>query len=509
MRVLLFGVDGLTFRILDPLMERGLLPNFQSLQDAGVAGVLKSTVPPMTPPAWTSISTGLAPAKHGIYDFWDYEQTENGPHARVITYRKGGKAIWNILSEWGKRVVVANVPMTYPPEPVNGIMLSGYTAPDLLANVTYPTSFKEELLRAIPDYQIDLSPAISGGQIGNLLVETLKMTQRRIEMLRLLLSKPWDFFFIVFTGADRIQHLHWDETMAFHPQAMEYYQRLDDALGMALESLRAEDMLMVVSDHGFQGVHNKFYVHEYLYRLGLLRMRNKRDRRWVEFIDQVRGLAWAIGLRGRASWLRSQLWRFGVLGVTKEHLAVQMPDLDWPNTHAWIPSASGGIAGYADIFLEDTMSEEQIRELTTALQEIRNPTTGEPLVIEIHREDVFGNGPFAPGERHLILLSGENTTLLTNLGHRELWNTSDTSSGIHHPDGVLYLYGAGVKRGITLAPTHIYDVVPTILSYMGIPLPETLDGKIIEEAFEPSQALYASTESESVVKRKLRKLISG
>src|SRR5437588_6486029 len=187
MRVLLFGVDGLTFRILNPLMGRGQLPNFQRLRDNGVQGVLKSTTPPLTPPAWMSISTGLSPAKHGVYDFWEYEQTEKGPRAHVITHRKSGKAIWNILSEWGKQVVIANVPMTYPPEPVNGIMLSGYMAPDMKANVAYPASFKEELLQAIPDYQIDLNPAIAADQIGDPLVETLKMTCRRIAMFRLLL----------------------------------------------------------------------------------------------------------------------------------------------------------------------------------------------------------------------------------------------------------------------------------------------------------------------------------
>src|ERR1700730_13995910 len=113
MRVFLFGVDGLTFRILNPMMERGLLPNFQRLRERGVEGVLKSTTPPVTPPAWTSISTGLAPAKHGVFDFWEYEKTEHGPVAHVVTHRKGGKAIWNVLSDWGKRVIVANVPVTY------------------------------------------------------------------------------------------------------------------------------------------------------------------------------------------------------------------------------------------------------------------------------------------------------------------------------------------------------------------------------------------------------------
>jgi len=193
MRVFLFGVDGLTFRILHPMMERGLMPNFKKLSHEGVEGELKSTTPPVTPPARMSISTGLSPAKHGMFDFWRYERTQDGPSAHVMTHREGGKAIWNVLSEWGKRVIVANVPMTCPPEQVNGIMLSGYMAPDINASVTYPALFKEELLKAVPYYQIELDPAVEGGQLGDPLSETLRMARSRITMLNLLLGKPWDF----------------------------------------------------------------------------------------------------------------------------------------------------------------------------------------------------------------------------------------------------------------------------------------------------------------------------
>jgi predicted AlkP superfamily phosphohydrolase/phosphomutase len=505
MQVLLFGVDGLTFRVLNPLLERGLLPNFQRVRDGGVHGVLKSTIPPMTPPAWMSISTGLSPAKHGVYDFWEYEQTEQGPRAHVMTHRKGGKAIWNILSEWGKQVVVVNVPMTYPPEPINGIMLSGYMAPDMSANVTYPASFKQELLRVIPDYQIDHTPGITEAQI---LADTLQMTARRISMFRLLLSKPWDFCFITFVGADRIQHQYWDEIMAFHPQAVEYYRLLDEALGMALDVLNAEDMLMVVSDHGFQGARRKFYTQEYLYRRGLLKMRSSINRRRAEFLGSARELVLTLRLRKLARLSRSLLSHAAAMAISEELKEANVPELDWANTHAWLQSSSGGIAGYADIFLDETLTEENIRDLAASLQEIRDPETGQPLVIAMHREDAFGTGPFAPRERHLILLSGENITLPTQLGRKSLWETGDFSSGIHHPDGVLFLYGAKVKRGVTIAPSHVYDVVPTILSYMGLPLPGDLDGKSMEEAFE--QALSTGTRSEGsrLVGQKLKKLAS-
>src|SRR5947208_10017613 len=159
MRSVIFGVDGLTFRIINPLIERGELPNFKKLRDEGCEAILESKYPPLTPPAWTSLSTGLKPARHGVYDFWGYDERPEGGGTRQVhvqTRRRGGKAIWNILSEYGKQVLVVNVPMTYPPEAVNGIMISGYMTPSSETDFTYPTAFKRELYRVLPDYQIDL-----------------------------------------------------------------------------------------------------------------------------------------------------------------------------------------------------------------------------------------------------------------------------------------------------------------------------------------------------------------
>lgn len=512
MRVLLFGVDGLTFRILHPYMERGLLPNFQRIRAEGSQAILQSTTPPMTPPAWMSIATGLPPAGHGVYDFWEFERKEGVPVARVVTHRKGGKAIWNILSEWGKQVIVANVPLTYPPEPVNGIMVSGYMAPDMQSDVTYPMSFKEELLRVVPEYQIDLHPAVSGGQAGDVLAETVQMTRKRNEMLRLLLDKPWDFLFIGYTGADRIQHLRWDSIMNFHPQAVAYYQLVDDALGMVLAELRPEDLLMIVSDHGFQGVHHTFYLQEFLHRQGLLRMKNSNARRNTELMQLAKSMAKTI-LR-RFHLLRyyqraqRQLGSKGILATESEHHAVKLPDLDWSNARAALLSNSGALGGYADIFLDEMLTEEEINELQAALQAVCEPESGQPLLASVHREDVLGAGPYAPAERHLIVLPAENTLLSNKLGLKSLWETSNWSMGIHHPDGVLYLYGAQVKRGKMISPVHLFDIVPTILSRMDVPLPDNLAGTIMEEAFEQLPSEEPTLQENDIVKQKLKRLAS-
>src|SRR5947209_11580648 len=151
MRSVIFGVDGLTFRIVNPLIERGLMPNFKQLRDGGCEAVLESKYPPLTPPAWTSLSTGLKPARHGVYDYWIYadESKKRGVTrgVHVQTQRRAEKAIWNILSDYGKQVLVINVPATYPPETVNGIMVSGYLTPSTDVDFTYPPSFKQELFQ--------------------------------------------------------------------------------------------------------------------------------------------------------------------------------------------------------------------------------------------------------------------------------------------------------------------------------------------------------------------------
>ena len=200
------------------------------------------------------------------------------------------------------------------------------------------------------------------------------------------------------------------------------------------------------------------------------------------------------------------LRRAGVVSVEKEYHAARLPDLDWKRTAAWVPSSSGSMAGYADIFFADSLSEERINRLTQDLKAIRDPLTGQQLVREVYREDAFGKGEYAPGERHLVVLANDGFNLATDLGHASLWDTRDTATGIHQSDGVLYLYGAHVKKGVSIAPAHIYDVVPTILSHMGLPLSPELEGKVVAEAFEQPEAGPGLSEDGEVVLKKLKKL---
>src|SRR5947209_5309766 len=363
MRAVIFGVDGLTFRVIGPLIERGLLPNFKKLRERGCEAVLESKYPPLTPPAWTSLSTGLKPARHGVYDYWVYaDEPKHGVtrSVHVQTQRRGEKAIWNILSDYGKQVLVINIPATYPPETINGIMVSGYLTPSTGVDFTYPTSFKEELWRIAPTYQ--LKPNTPEYEKLKLKVAVrpmvdalLHMTEQRTRLImHMLKEKPWDFCYLAYIGADRLQHQLWEEAIALDSRTNEYYQMLDDALGQILTLLGPDDVLFLVSDHGFRGHSSYFDINEYLLNKGLLTLGTsvQAKRRSANRSSMLKHVANRLGLRSLARKVKRSLKAAGVW--EEEDINEERPlleDIDWDRTLAYVPSLSGLLGGYADIFL--------------------------------------------------------------------------------------------------------------------------------------------------------------
>ena len=529
MRTVIFGVDGLTFRVLHPLIQRGELPNFQKLSEEGCEAVLESKYPPLTPPAWTSLSTGLKPARHGVFDFWTYDEQQEADRPRqahVLTRRRGGKAIWNILSEYGKQVLVINVPATYPPEPVNGIMISGYMTPGTDVDFTYPTSFKEELFRIAPNYQIDLETNAyerlkTIGKVEPLAEAILRMTEERIKlMLHMLKEKPWDFCYLAFIGADRLQHPLWEEVSALHARTNDYFKMIDDALGQVLALLGPHDRLFVVSDHGFGGHNTYFDINEYLYSKGLLTpgASFEDSRRKSGRATRFRQAVTRLGLRSLARKVKRFLKTMGMWVPPNFEAGLDRPalaDIDWEKTLAFVPSFSGFPSGYADIFLSPDMKEEQIAELRADLIRQVDPKNGKPLIDAIYSTEVYGEGPFAPREPHLLLLPNDGITFRVELGNQRLWEDLGKSFGSHHKDGVLYAYGDSFKRGFKAPNAEIYDLVPTLLRSMDLPLPHTFDGRVLDELFveqvPEKQAVQAigphQSAEDGLARRKLKKLL--
>jgi predicted AlkP superfamily phosphohydrolase/phosphomutase len=502
MRVLVFGVDGLTFRVLHPMFQAGHLPHFQALEREGFSAILESKYPPLTPPAWMSLTTGLKPAQHGVYDFWEYNEQSEG---RLVTRRKAGKAIWNLLSEYGKRVIVVNVPLTYPPEPVNGIMLSGIQGTNERGNFTYPAAFREELLAHVPGYRIDVDvTSVIQGRLTPAQAAVQLIEQRIKAMQYLLTQKHWDFAFITFCAADYLQHLCWENILAMQPDVLRYYQLLDEALGLARTTLGAEGTLFVVSDHGFQGAHTRFALNEYL-----LRQRWFTHRPGMHYyrtlLDGLGKYALnTVGLleHGRAVKLRISHKKGQSFTKVKPYLTRQKQQRAGVSVASW--SCSSG--GYADLCISHPLSRQQMADLRGALLTLTDPVNGHRLIESIYDTEVFGQGAFQPTEAHLLLLPTEGYTFSPTIGQPWLWNRERHLYGTHQKDGVLYACGPGITAGVQGKPTEIYDLVSTILHTMELPRPTTLEGRVIAEMFGQRESVVEHEVSRSIVDSKLKML---
>ena len=126
---LLIGLDGATFTVLDPYMERGVMPFLAELQQRSTRAVLRSIMPPLTPPAWTSLVTGKHPGQHGIFDFFQKEEAGSVYFSFASSQEVRSATIWTLASEQERRITTLNFPLTFPPPPVEGSVVPGGMMP--------------------------------------------------------------------------------------------------------------------------------------------------------------------------------------------------------------------------------------------------------------------------------------------------------------------------------------------------------------------------------------------
>ncbi|MEZ5063955.1 MAG: alkaline phosphatase family protein [bacterium] len=259
--VFVLGFDGLAPDVLEGFEKEGILPAFAKLREEGATGRVRSTIPMISPPAWATVSTGVSPVAHGIWSFWVPEG--GNPRGRFVdATARLAPAIWQDLSARGRTVGVINVPITCPPDSVNGFMIAGFPYPEN-APLTWPPTLEREILAEGYERDAWLGPPAAGEELEWLhRMRAVGDARRRIGLKRLFDAKP-DFSFIVFTTPDRIQHHLWKFTDPKHPYyrpdapdelqsaVRDIYVWCDDILAEVRSKLPRDATLIVVSDHGF------------------------------------------------------------------------------------------------------------------------------------------------------------------------------------------------------------------------------------------------------------------
>ena len=500
MRALVIGLDGATFKVLRPLMEAGALPTLAGIAERGATAELLSTVPPVTALAWPSFMTGKNPGKHGVLG---WQERLNSRFQRPWVSGQGvqGSTLWDIAGEAGLRSCVVNVPMTYPPKPLRGAMVSGMLTPGLEASFTFPPSLKGELLSAVPDYRIDVDVQRTERELSTtaavhrFLEEVRAATQARERAIHWLWDRgPWDLAVVAFELPDRLQHPLWghvarlaaDPARVVHDpllaDLLEAYQLLDTALGCLLDRLPDDAYLLLLSDHGFGPLETQVHLSDWLARQG-----------WLAY-DRAR-----LGARQALRRIGRQARQFLPVGVMRRARSsfTMLRTLDWMRTRAYpgLPSENGiflnvrgrepaGIVGQADY--------ERLRsEIIAALREWTDPRSGQPVMAAVHRREEVYHGPYVDRAPDIVfeLRPGYKVTHLPGEGEL-LSDVSDAPHGFHEREGILMAVGPGIRTGALSEAPFIEDVAPTVLYMLGLPVPEDMDGRVLVELFQP-EALAA------------------
>ncbi len=512
MKVFVIGLDGATFDLIQPFIARGHLPTLKKLMDSGAWSELESTVPPVTASAWTSFMTGKNPGAHGLFDFM--QRRKNSYDLAPVSSRdRDGQAVWEIAGDAGKKVIVMGVPVTYPPTPVNGLLVTGMLTPRGAKDYTYPSELKDEIQQAIGDYVVYSDEVYSKGR-GELFLNALHYSiQQRAKAAAYLLHKyEWDLGVLVFPETDTVSHGLWSaydpthhqhdprEAEKFRDGILEVYQDIDAYLGELIASLGSDTTVLVMSDHGHGPVRNFLYVNNFLKQKRYLQIKRTPASR-------VKNLAFSLGLTPRVVYnfllaiglgkLRRTLdKRRGGRGLLKRFF-LSFSDVDWSRTRAY----SIGYIGEVHINLKGREPQGivargveyvQLRDaLIRDLRELKLPD-GSPLVEHLwKKEDIYSGAHLDAAPDILFLPKGLETIAFGDFefGSNKILEPSYGVSSSHRMNGIFIASGPGIRAGNTLEHARLTDLAPTILHLLGLPVPSDMDGHALTEIMDDARAV--------------------
>lgn len=516
-KVVVIGLDGASFSLIMPWIKEGKLPILAKLIQQGAWGNLKSTIPYNSAPAWSSFITGKNPGKHGIFDF-TYHTEANYDIKFISSLRRRGKSFWKILGEQGKRVCAFNVPITYPPEEVNGCMISGITAPEVNEKIFYPRELFKEIVSKVGMYKIKPFPRdqIRQNRFDNVFGEMDSVLSQHHNVANYLFQKKdWDFFSMVFTTTDRVQHFFWqhmDQNHPFHDPSQytkygdsvfKIYKKLDGIIGSFLDQLDKNTTVLILSDHGAGANSDKmFYLNNWLAHEGLLAYKGASNmgaiksgffKKSIFLLKKHIPRKYKNKVRSLFPWLKSKVetlyWDFRI---------------DWSLTKAFSYDSNGLIwinlkGREAKGIVNDGKEYEDLRnEIIKRALNFKDPETGEHVFSEAHKKEEIYSGEcmrFAPD---VVLVQKEKKYMYayrnSNQSRSKLpiekvtlkeTRRDAVQMGSHREDGILIIKGLPLQQGKNISGARLIDVAPTILYLMGVPIPKDMDGGVVVEAINP------------------------
>ncbi|MGH8896662.1 MAG: alkaline phosphatase family protein [Egibacteraceae bacterium] len=473
--VLLLGLDGLGFPFLNSPLVSECAPNLRALLARSAVGPLASTFPPYTGPAWTSITTGVNPGRHGVFGFTD------AAGRPVSDATVSAARIWDYVGQVGGRSVVINVPITYPPRPIEGVLVSGMPTPP-----NTPFCWPPELASDIEqlDYVIDVAVQEGSPEKANTLDRLRRMTEARGQAAaRLARREPWDLFAVVFVLPDRLGHPWWKHLVPGHhlyktrraarlrSAAAEALRALDHAIADLLSTMPPATAVVLCSDHGFGPLRADLFFDVALVRAGIHEGARHGPAR--------QALA-ALGRSPLATLAPQWLYEWARSVASRSGSRSDSSGL----RRAWTaPPYESGVR------LAEHDDHELRAVVTDLLVGLRGPDGAQLLRAVTPREELYSGPYIAEAPDLLCEMADESIDLHDGLHATQPWVSRDSLAwGTHTAEGVIAI--SGVEAGTQLhgqAP----DVAATVLDLLGINVAD-LDGRSLVDTNSTARRVAAS-----------------
>ncbi len=550
-RVLIIGLDGLEPSLVRRWVASGDLPTLGKLRAQGRWGKLRSTLPYATFPAWTSFMTGVNPGQHGVLDFarlirGTYDVSFDGAAIRKRP------TVQRLASDAGLRVASVGFPATYPPEPINGLVIGGFDSPVAVGiddSFVHPPQLAAELKERFGRYVFadfaETHTWIPGWHRRAARKLMAGLARRQAIAGHLLGREPWDLFMVHFGESDTAAHHFW----AFHDKhsprrpsgevepgledvLRQVYAALDQAVASLLAQAGPETTVLIASDHGFGGSSDKvFHINRWLAKQGWLGFEPKPGLRQRAVGLGVRA---AVGLvPGRA---QEKLWRLAPSMAGRAEAQRRFANVDWSQTVAYSeelayhPSVRLNVQGREPHGqLAPERREALVDEIIAGLEALEDPWDGRKLVRKAWRREALYSGPATQEAPEIILelaFDGDYSfNCLPSPGDGPIWRRLTAQerlgakgagmNGTHRHDGFWLMDGPKVTPRRKKA--KMVDMAPTILSALGLEIPPWMEGKphqapdaqpkpLASAATQDAAPLDYTPAQQAIVEARLRKL---
>lgn len=502
-KILVIGLDGATFKLLDPLFAKGRMPNLKKFVDKGVRGTLLSTKPPVTAPSWTTFATGVNPGKHGCYDFFipgktfDDFRPVNSTEIKVPTLEE-------ILHEHKKRAVLINLPNTFPPKikdfpTITSLMTVGdeFIFPKTLVD-TYPELSE---YRLTPDESIKLS-----SDMDTYIRHIVDMDRNRVAAVKkMFVNEQWDLFFFLFSSTDWVSHLvFYDMIEHDHPEAMKVFEVVDEFFGWLHQNMPKNCNMYILSDHGFTYYTELFYINRWLEEQGYLatttgagtleqnaterrrKLDEERDKKQIRLRINKR-LFKTIFFHPVLEKFAKTFFRKVIKKILPVHIDVNI-GLDMTKTKVCFPRGSMLQTLYVNyrgqfsdgIITEKTEYDAIRRDVKTKLEKLYTPS-GKRVTEHVYtKEELYGTNPPTPSPD--LHCKTKDVWIVGHLHSKSIFENHISNK--HDEFGIFFAFGPDIQEGTEVTNAQMADLCPTILHHMNLPVPDYVDGSVLN-IFKP------------------------